>query len=88
MNAFYRDGRAIEGIPDPVIEAVFILAEALIEDDQAAEAALGLGARISGQKAAGVEIRYDTTAASETQIQRLLAPLLERRKTNQTIRRG
>ena len=88
MNAFLTNGQAINGIPAAVIDAVYILAEALIEDDQAGESALGLGQHIIGHKAAGVEIRYEAGQDNQTRIQRLLSPLLERRQIQQSILRS
>ena len=88
MNAILADGTAITDVPDAVIEATYILAEALLEDNQAGEVALGLGPRVLGERAAGIEIRYDRSVAGETRIQRLLKPLLARQSPQQPIRRG
>lgn len=88
MNAFLDNGFAIAGVPDAVIEAVYILAEALLEDEQSAEETLGLGPRVLGQKVAGVEIRYDHDGSDETRIQRLLAPYLKKPTAHRQIRRS
>lgn len=88
MNAFYDDGRAATGIPAAIKEAVYLLADALLEDDQAGEIALGTGQQVISQKAAGMEIRYDHGQAGQTQIQLLLAPLLKRPDATQPLRRS
>lgn len=76
VNASLPDGRAITGIPDAVLEAVYILAQAMLDDDETALAALGLGPQISQQKAGGVEIRYAKAGKNSSRIERMLAPLV------------
>jgi len=88
INLFLPDGRAVEGVPEAVLEAVYTLALALLEDDEAGEAALGIGQRLQHQKAGGIELRFETGSRPWlTRIERLLHPF-RRQPHDHQLRRG
>ena len=86
-NLTLSDGRSPVGIPEAVLEAVYLIALALLDSDEAAETAIGIGARISEQKLGGVTVSFNDSTEQQTRIQKLLAPyLLQHRE--RSVRRG
>lgn len=79
IRAWPRDGFAdavtSTGLPAPVQQAYFLLALALLDGDDAGEAALGLGGRVVSERVGAVSVRYGA-AHDGTRIDALLAPYL------------
>ncbi|XDZ66198.1 DnaT-like ssDNA-binding protein [Alphaproteobacteria bacterium LSUCC0684] len=88
IDLFLPDGRAVTGVPDAVLEAVYTLALALLEDDETAEAALGISPQLQHQKAGGIELRFATGDHTKlTRIERLIHPF-RRQPHDHLLRRG
>jgi len=88
IDLFLQDGRAVIGVPEAVLEAVYTLALAFLEDDETAEAALGISPRLQHQKAGGIELRFVTGDQTKlTRVERLLHPF-RRRSHDHLLRRG
>jgi len=87
-DLYLPDGRAVTGVPEAVLEAVYTLALALLEDDEVAETALGINPRLQHQKAGGIELRYAADGQARlTRIERLLQPF-RRQPHDHLLRRG